>query len=65
MFEEIIEFIKKEKMITINEVLVKFNIDRDMLMYILKYAEKKGVKVRVEKNETLTCSSCPIHRKNK
>lgn len=65
MFEEVVEFIKKEKITSLNEVMLKFNIDRDMLMYILKYAEKRGVKVRVEKNETLTCSSCHMHRKNK
>ncbi|MGE3063806.1 MAG: hypothetical protein AB7T10_09295 [bacterium] len=64
MFEEIIEYIKKKEIVSLSEVMHKFKIDREMLMYILKYAKKThGVKIRIDKNETMTCSSCPMKKK--
>ncbi|HAV92210.1 TPA: hypothetical protein DCW38_03410 [candidate division WOR-3 bacterium] len=64
MFEEIIEYIKINKMVSLSEVMRKFKIDREMIIHILKYAEKTHhIKIRIDKNEKITCSSCPMRKK--
>ena len=66
MFEEIIEYIKTNKMVSLSEVMRKFKIDREMIVHILKYAEKTHhIKIKIDKNEAMTCSACPVNNKRK
>lgn len=62
MIEEIIEYILKNKVVTKNEIIKRFEIDEHFLDYIISYANKRGYKIKKEKNKIFQCSSCPYKK---
>lgn len=62
MIKEIINYIMKNKIVSKNEIIKKFNIDEQFLDYIISYANKIGYKIKKEKNKVLKCSSCPYKK---
>jgi predicted transcriptional regulator len=62
MIEEIIDYILNNKVVSKKEIIKKFDIDEKFLDYIISYANKKGYKIKKEKNQIFKCSSCPYKK---
>ncbi|MEO0234577.1 MAG: hypothetical protein ABIN39_00950 [candidate division WOR-3 bacterium] len=62
MIEEIINFILNNRVVTKKEITKKFDIDEHFLDYIISYANKRGYKIKKEKNKIFKCSSCPYKK---
>ncbi|MEO0281130.1 MAG: hypothetical protein ABIN05_02110 [candidate division WOR-3 bacterium] len=62
MIEEIINFILRNKIVSKKEIMKKFDIDEQFLDYVINYANKRGYKIKKERNKIFKCSSCPYKK---